>query len=471
MSPATHTVIVCYEDRKFWLMTASIYSNPVNIKLELFGNQNALHTVIKRLMNIMSRSILYTPSGKRLHPLHRRMTRTGISFSGIPADETGLMLEELLEDADTLIDVGIWGGQFGSKVLTWSRGIHRIFGIPVGSVITGMGAFLRAAHPDDRDRLATLMFTLEPTARSIMFDHRVVRPNGEVRWVQQRARVIPATPHTPARVLGMVIDITDRIHRETAMLEQERLRLALEKETALRKQREEFARTVSHEFRAPLGSMRTAVDMLQRYADRLTPEGRAERLTHIGEKIGSLATLIDDLTLLLRTETGTVAYPLTRIDLTALCQDLLQDYAARCPLAHINTPGALDERVVAVLPNAPVQVRGHARILRRALENLIGNALKYSPPDHPVYLTLASDPGGKMASIRVQDAGIGIPSNDIERLFTPFYRASNAENLPGTGLGLAIAHQSVLLHGGTITVESEVGVGTTFIISLPLAEN
>ena len=104
--------------------------------------------------------------------------------------------------------------------------------------------------------------------------------------------------------------------------------------------------------------------------------------------------------------------------------------------------------------------------MRQVFSNLISNALKYSP--HGGDLIIYVGNGGRNATIRITDYGIGIPPEDLRNLFEPFHRGANVDNLPGTGLGLAIAKQAIELHGGTITVESEVNIGTSITVSLPI---
>ena len=103
--------------------------------------------------------------------------------------------------------------------------------------------------------------------------------------------------------------------------------------------------------------------------------------------------------------------------------------------------------------------------MRQVISNLISNALKYSPPEQTVQVDLLQNDA--QVVLQVTDRGIGIPAADLPRLFEPFHRAANVGVISGTGLGLSITKQAVDLHSGTITVTSQVEVGTTFTISLP----
>jgi signal transduction histidine kinase len=106
------------------------------------------------------------------------------------------------------------------------------------------------------------------------------------------------------------------------------------------------------------------------------------------------------------------------------------------------------------------------KLIRHVLTNLLTNAIKYSPNGGTVLFEVSC--GIEHVLIRVQDQGIGIPTQDQDRLFEPFHRADNVGTIPGTGLGLAITKRAVGLHGGTISFESQVGIGTTFTISIPI---
>ncbi|MBW4450158.1 MAG: sensor histidine kinase [Spirirestis rafaelensis WJT71-NPBG6] len=106
------------------------------------------------------------------------------------------------------------------------------------------------------------------------------------------------------------------------------------------------------------------------------------------------------------------------------------------------------------------------KLLRQILSNLLSNAIKYSPVGSTVQMTACCEKGEVI--FKIKDSGIGIPSEDLQRLFDTFHRAKNVGTIPGTGLGMAIVKKSVDLHGGQITVNTEVGVGTVFTVTLPL---
>jgi signal transduction histidine kinase len=146
-----------------------------------------------------------------------------------------------------------------------------------------------------------------------------------------------------------------------------------------------------------------------------------------------------------------------RLDLDALCRSVMDEFQSRPEVAHrlhYRCKGALKE------------VQLDKKLMRQIINNLVSNAIKYSPADKTIRVVLASTDDA--IHFTVQDEGIGIPEADLSHLFEPFHRAGNVGAIAGTGLGLTIVKESVGLHGGAIRVQSQAGVGTTFAVSIPI---
>jgi signal transduction histidine kinase len=167
--------------------------------------------------------------------------------------------------------------------------------------------------------------------------------------------------------------------------------------------------------------------------------------------------LLDDVVTLGQSEEWEIEFKPTALDLGAFCQGLEDELriiaGTNIELIFI-PPKEIDYILLA-----------DEKLLRQTITNLLSNAIKYSPDGGTVALECSHD--DQHTIIRVSDEGIGIPDKDQEHLFDAFHRASNVRDLPGTGLGLTIAKQAINLHGGTIAVESEVGKGTTFTVTIP----
>jgi signal transduction histidine kinase len=210
----------------------------------------------------------------------------------------------------------------------------------------------------------------------------------------------------------------------------------------------------SHEFRTPLAVIVSASDILYRYGDRVSAEDRAVRIEKIRGAVHQMTDLLDDVLLFGRTDASSFAPEPT--DLVALCRQAVDQ--AR-PLVSANLC------LTAVLPDAAVHAAVDPFLLGHVLRGLIANAIRYSPDGGTITLRLEAEQSG--ITIAVRDEGIGIPADDLPRLFEPFQRASNVGKIPGSGLGLAIAQRAMAVHGGRIVAQSTAGVGSTFTITLP----
>lgn len=252
-------------------------------------------------------------------------------------------------------------------------------------------------------------------------------------------------------------DITERKESERRLLEAERLRVEVEKDRELIRFRERFLSTVSHEFRMPLSVILSSKEVLQHYYDRLSEERRAEHFQQIHKQVTRMEEMLADLLLFNRGESGMLKYEPAPVDLSAFCRHIINQFTAVEKNNHrfaFDNTGVFDDAVM------------DEKLLEHILNNLLGNAVKYSPENTEIRLTMQRE--GDQVVFKVRDAGIGIPEADQEKLFLPFERAGNAKSVDGTGLGLAIVKNCVQAHQGSITFETEEGVGTTFIVHLPL---
>ncbi|MBD2458048.1 response regulator [Nostoc sp. FACHB-87] len=233
-------------------------------------------------------------------------------------------------------------------------------------------------------------------------------------------------------------------------------RQALAKEQQLNELKSNFVAMVSHEFRNPMTTIRTAIDILQNQ-NNMDEARRNIYFERVQDALNHMLQLLDEVLFLSKSETAKLEYKPAPLNLISFCQEITEvmqmkaagqkniifNYAGECNLIY------MDEELIYCI-----------------LTNLISNAVKYSPPQSHIWfnLTLEDD----MAIFQVKDEGIGIPETDQVNLFQTFYRASNARRIQGTGLGLAMVKQCVDLHGGEISLESQQDVGTTVIVKLPL---
>lgn len=252
-------------------------------------------------------------------------------------------------------------------------------------------------------------------------------------------------------VMAIVRDITER-----KRVEQD-IRHSLEKEKELSLLKSRFITTTSHEFRTPLTTILSSAELLQHYSNKWSEEKKLIHIQRIQSSVMHMTGLLNDVLLIGKAEAGKLEFSPTLIDISDFCRELVE--------AMQLTAG--DRSIIfRNLTTGTTNYMMDEKLLRHILNNLLSNAIKYSPEGSTVNLDLICEQGE--AIFRIQDRGIGIPEADRAQLFDSFYRSSNVGTISGTGLGLAIVKKSVDLHGGKITFESEIGVGTTFTVTLPL---
>jgi len=227
----------------------------------------------------------------------------------------------------------------------------------------------------------------------------------------------------------------------------------------LNEQRAQFLAIVSHELRTPLTSIVSFSELIRGEAQGLTPEGR-HFLDIIERNADRMLRLVGDLLMLDRLEAGALPLDLNLVSIPGLVAEAVANAS----------PGAAKQRITVLLDaGVGPPVRGDSRRLLQAFDNLISNAVKFSHVGGQVRVVASCD--GTTWQIDVSDTGIGIPPEDVVRLFGPFVRGANARiaGLPGTGLGLSIVKVLVEMHGGRVDVDSVLDEGSTFSVFLPVA--
>ncbi len=239
-----------------------------------------------------------------------------------------------------------------------------------------------------------------------------------------------------------------------------KLRKALDKERELNELKSRIISVISHEYRTPLTTIQSSTELLEYYGHKLTEDKKLTHFQRIKTSTKHLTDLVSEVLFIGQAEAERVEFKPAPLDLEQLCRELVEQmHSSQKNQATItmNSQGNCSDAYL------------DEKLLRQILTNLLSNAIKYSPKGGTVQFDLECVEG--VATLSIKDSGIGIPPEDLPRLFESFHRASNVGTIPGTGLGLAIVKKSVDLQGGHIRVDSVEGVGTTFTVTLPLISN
>ncbi len=253
------------------------------------------------------------------------------------------------------------------------------------------------------------------------------------------------------------IALTNARLYEEAQKRAEELSAALQQREELVRLRNEFIQNVSHELRTPLAIVRGYVELLNSgEVGEVTPQQK-EMITIVNRRVHMLNKIVDDLTTILEAE----AHHGKResVDYGEIVRYMMSDFQATARQAGLSL-------VAEIEPNLP-NVLGNPIHMHRVLDNLVGNAFKFTPPGGKVILRLYKE--GKMIVLEVSDNGVGIPADKLERIFERFYQVdgSSTRRYGGTGLGLALVKEISEMYGGDVAVKSKVGMGSTFTVKLP----
>jgi signal transduction histidine kinase len=216
---------------------------------------------------------------------------------------------------------------------------------------------------------------------------------------------------------------------------------------------------VSHEMRTPLTAIQGMSELLAHY--EVSPERRREMNLAINDEVKRLTRMITQYLDITRLESGATVLRRTPVRVEVLIE--------RTTLLLGQLAAERDIRITRQFPPDLPGIVADPDLLGRAIDNLVSNAIKYSRPGTGV--SVAVEARDAEIAILVIDEGFGIPPEDTQRIFEKFYRVPRAQDadIPGTGLGLPLVKEIAELHGGSISVHSEVGVGSTFVLRLPAA--
>lgn len=333
--------------------------------------------------------------------------------------------------------------------------ITAVLGYSVEECYAQKDPLIHCVYPDDRANFWQLSVIGGESGEALQL--RMVHKDGTIIWAEQRNTLVCDEESQVIAIEGIIRDITERKHLEEEMHRAELLSAELEKEKELTELKERFTSMVSHEFRTPLTVILTSTNLLEEHFDKLTPEKRARHWHQIKSQVQYMVGLLDDVLTLSRAQAGKIEFTPKLLNIENYCRTLLD---------QMNMAQGAGRELVFLYTSQYKEALLDEQLLQHILVNLLSNALKYSAPDKPVHFEVFDDMD--CVVFQISDQGIGIPLGDQPRLFEVFHRAKNARSVSGTGLGLSIVKNSVDLHGGSITFESEEGVGTTFTVRLPV---
>lgn len=331
-----------------------------------------------------------------------------------------------------------------------SPAIEKILGYEPGDLV-GKN-IIQYVHPEDQENfLKTLKQTVKSPSLALNIEFRFQHQDGSWRILEAVGKA--CFDISCCQKVCIVVNSRDITERKRA----EETRHNLERERELSEARFNFVSMMSHEFRNPLGTILASGELLKNYSHKTTAEQKERCLDRIEDAAQEMLQLLNDILNLSRAEVGQLEFNPQPLYLEEFCQNLVEGIQISTSNKH---------RISLIVSGECTQACMDEKLLSHILNNLLSNAIKYSPEGGTVKFEIACE--HKQAIFQIQDWGIGIPEHEQAQLFESFYRAQNVGKIPGTGLGLCIVKKFVDLHHGKISLKSEVGMGTIFVVTLPL---
>ncbi|HEY9649983.1 MAG TPA: PAS domain S-box protein [Coleofasciculaceae cyanobacterium] len=317
-------------------------------------------------------------------------------------------------------------------------------------------SFNRFIPPQDQEKFATYIKKLTEI-QQVYNDELNLQPHNRPSF--PAAIAVTSVRNTEGELMGwrwLIRDISE-VYRQMAQRRQtEQIRLALEHEKELRQLQLHFFSRVSHEFRTPLSSILMSAQSLEQSYPKWPEEKIVNNLHRIQICAKRMTQLLEDILTINRAEIGHIDVKPKPINLEDFCTHLIN---------RIQQVNQSNHNIFIDLKSPCQDVMLDENLLYLTLKNLLLNAVYYSPLGSNITLTVVCNSGETI--FKIQDEGIGILSEDLPHIFEAFYRGKNIGTTAGTGLGMTVVQQCLDLQGGSISFESEVGIGTTVTVKIP----
>ncbi|MEB3164372.1 MAG: hybrid sensor histidine kinase/response regulator [Prochlorothrix sp.] len=303
---------------------------------------------------------------------------------------------------------------------------------------------------------------IENQLRIVRLQQQLLSQNYQLQQeVRERQRAEASLQEINQSLEERVGQRTQELTQANAQLQAmgEQLRSALDQEQELSNLKSRIITTISHEYRTPLGIISSSTGLLEEYYDRLPDEMRRKHLGRIQDAVKHMTRLIEDSLFLSPADAHAQLHGFTLVDLQQFMNLVLQELSLS--FSHL-------DRIQIHWASPPTAQYLDPILTHKVLLNLLSNGLKFSEAPQPVDCTLSV--AEEILRLTVRDRGIGIPLNEQKKIFEPFYRAANVGNAPGLGVGLSVVHRCLATLGGTISLMSQDGEGTTVTVQIPCSD-
>lgn len=362
--------------------------------------------------------------------------------------------EQVIKEAQRLAQFGTWQFDLATQKVLWSDEVYDIFDVERNTPID-FERYSAIIHPDDRAHVHTSVQKAIEENSSYDIEHRILNRKKEVRHIAGTGKIICNVNGDPIKLIGSVQDITDRVEKEKELLK------AKEVAEELSALKQEFLANMSHEIRTPMSSI---IGFARLMLTGDLPEQETKYAELIYEAGENLLTIINDILDFSKVEAGKLQIERTPFNVRKLVSRSQRMYKERAEDKGLRV-------LLSIQDDVPSTIVGDPTRFSQVLGNLVSNAIKFTDKGF-VEIALSRMRSGDNAwlLVKVMDTGIGIETDKLGKIFNSFEQAegNTTRKYGGTGLGLTISKNLVDLMGGALTVESDLGRGSSFNFTIPL---
>lgn len=366
--------------------------------------------------------------------------------------------EERLKLALQASSMGLWEWEVGSADLYWSPELRKIYGLGLTEPVS-FEMYMSMVHPEDQELAGSMAENSLKTGETYQFEHRIIHRDGSVHWLLGTGRAIHENGN-PVRMIGTSMNIDSVKQAQELKAANTELKTERAELLALNRAKDEFIALASHQLRTPATAVKQYVSLL---INEIAGPVSLDQLQYLQIAFNSnerQLRIINDLLKTAQIDSSLYTLKKEKCDMIKVIAAAIDD---------VETAFEMRDQMVVVKGLEKAVINVDQAEMKLVLVNLLENASKYSYNKTAITITVQKH-GSKQLEIQVRDQGVGISRQDRARIFDKFTRVDNelSDTVTGTGLGLYWVERIIMLHDGSIAVESERGKGTTFKIRLPL---
>ncbi len=356
--------------------------------------------------------------------------------------------EHALAKAQEIAHLGNWDWNIITNELYWSDEIYRIFGLAPHQFEATYDAFLDTIYQDDKDIVVTAVSDAVNNIKPYNVEHRIVLPTGEIRYVSEQGEVTRDESGKAVRMIGTVLDITERKRYEEKLKE-------------ANASKDKFFSIIAHDLKNPFNALLGSAEALHENIDDFDKDDLHDMSNIIYRSAKNAYALLENLLEWSRSQLDRLDIKPHDINLRDIVHESIMIVESQAENKQVSILNTISDAMVHADTN----------LLKTILRNLLSNAIKYTATGGMITVSSQENADADMVEISVTDNGIGMPHEVMEKIFKidTKYSTPGTAKETGTGLGLVLCKEFVERQGGRIWVESEVGKGTRFTFTLPIA--